>query len=85
MKISIDIDCTPEEARRFFGLPDVTPLQEAFVAEMEKRMMAGLKSMDAEALMKHWFPGSFEGWEKLQKAMWQQMTAGAKPAKKDKE
>ena len=23
MKISIDIDCTPEEARRFMGLPDV--------------------------------------------------------------
>ena len=60
MKISIDIDCTPEEARRFMGLPDVAPLQQAFVTELEKRMMAGLKSMDADSLMKLWLPSSME-------------------------
>jgi hypothetical protein len=27
MKITIDIDCTPGEARAFLGLPDVAPLQ----------------------------------------------------------
>ena len=79
MKITIDIDCSPEEARRFLGLPDVTPLQEAFVAELQKRMMSGLKSRDGEALMKLWFPSSFEGWERLQKTLWQQMAAAASP------
>jgi len=29
MKVTIDIDCTPAEARAFFGLPDVQPLQTA--------------------------------------------------------
>jgi hypothetical protein len=24
MKVHVEIDCTPEEARRFMGLPDVT-------------------------------------------------------------
>jgi len=28
MKITMNIECTPEEARRFLGLPDVTGLQE---------------------------------------------------------
>jgi hypothetical protein len=27
MKISVDVDCTPEEARRFLGLPDLTPVR----------------------------------------------------------
>ncbi|MDJ0943390.1 MAG: DUF6489 family protein [Kiloniellales bacterium] len=91
MKIRIDIDCTPEEARRFFGLPDVTQLQESVMAELEKQSLARLKSMDVDALMKQWFPSSIEGWERLQKTMWQQMTsaagaaaAGAKKADKEK-
>ena len=37
MKVSFDIDCTPEEARRMLGLPDVTPVNEALVAELTKR------------------------------------------------
>ena len=78
MKIRIDIDCTPEEARRFFGLPDVSPMQESVMAELEKQTLARLKSMDADALMKQWFPSSVEGWESLQKAMWQQMTSTAR-------
>ena len=26
MKVTVDIDCTPADARAFLGLPDVTPL-----------------------------------------------------------
>ena len=90
MKIRIDIDCTPEEARRFVGLPDVTQLQEAVMTELEKQTLARLKSMDVDTLMKQWFPSSMEGWERLQKAMWQQMTSAATGAaagakKRDKE
>ena len=80
MKIRIDIDCTPEEARRFVGLPDVTQMQEAVMAELEKQTLTRLKSMDVDTLMKQWFPSSVEGWERLQKAMWQQMTSAASGA-----
>ena len=31
MKVTVDIDCTPEEARTFFGLPDVKPMQKAMM------------------------------------------------------
>ena len=40
MKITVDVDCTPLEARQFMGLPDVEPMQKAAMAEIEKRMMA---------------------------------------------
>ena len=38
MKFKVDIDCTPDEARAFFGLPDVKPLQEALLPEVEERL-----------------------------------------------
>ena len=40
MKVTIEIDCTPLEARQFFGLPDVQPMQAALLAQMEKQLMA---------------------------------------------
>ena len=43
MKITIDVDCTPLEARQFMGLPDVEPMQKAAMAEIEKRMMTELE------------------------------------------
>ena len=77
MKISIDIDCTPEEARSFLGLPDVAPLQEALMQDMQKRMTKALDSMEPEALLKNWLPASFQGWEQMQKNFWNQMTSAA--------
>ncbi len=54
MKIRIDIDCTPAEARQFIGLPDLEPLQKAVMAEVEKRMMAELERYSPEGLLKVW-------------------------------
>jgi hypothetical protein len=34
MKVNVEIDCTPEEARRFLGLPDVSKANEAYVEAM---------------------------------------------------
>lgn len=31
MKITVEIDCTPDEARHFAGLPDVVPMQQAII------------------------------------------------------
>jgi hypothetical protein len=38
MKINIEIDCTPEEARTFMGLPDVTPANSIYVDNLAKAM-----------------------------------------------
>ena len=56
MKITVDVDCTPLEARQFMGLPDVEPMQKAAMAEIEKRMMAELERYSPEALFKAWRP-----------------------------
>jgi hypothetical protein len=87
MKIRIDIDCTPEEARAFLGLPDVGPMQESLMAEVEKRMKANLAAMDPETLLKTWLPAGLQGLEQMQKMFWSQMAAAGQGGgkKKDKE
>ena len=70
MKITIDVDCTPDEARRFLGLPDVAPMQQAMMDEIQRRMMDNLKVMDPEQMFKTWLPVGLQGWEQLQKAFW---------------
>ena len=34
MKVTVDVDCTPTEARAFLGLPDVTPIHDKYVKTM---------------------------------------------------
>lgn len=75
MKIRIDIDCTPDEARTFLGLPDVKPMQEALLRDMQERMSASLNAMDPESLLKTWMPGGYQGVEQLQKMFWNNMAA----------
>lgn len=79
MRIKIDIDCTPEEARRVLGLPDIAPMQEAMIAEIQQRMRDYLAAMDPDALLKTWLPAGLESVEQMQKAFWSQMMgAGGK-------
>ena len=54
MKVTVEIDCTPQEARTFMGLPDVSGLNEHLVNEMTKRMDANVAALQPEELMKSW-------------------------------
>jgi hypothetical protein len=72
MKISFDIDCTPEEARRFLGLPDVTPVNEAFVEELIKRAGEMAQETDAGKLMEQWMSAGVQGVGDMQKAFMEQ-------------
>ncbi|HJO97351.1 MAG: DUF6489 family protein [Rhodospirillales bacterium] len=74
MKVRIDIDCSPDEARTFFGLPAVEPMQKAMMAEVEERLKASLETMTPEDLIKTWMPAGVEGFEKMQKMFWSSMT-----------
>ena len=38
MKVNIEIDCTPEEARQFMGLPDVEQANRIYVDTIAKAM-----------------------------------------------
>jgi hypothetical protein len=79
MKIKVDVDCTPDEARAFLGLPDVKPLQETMMKELQSRMTANMGAMDPETLFKTWMPVGLQGMEQLQKMFWSQMAQAGKP------
>lgn len=72
MKFTIDIDCTPEEARAFLGLPEVAPMQAAVMEKVQEQLMANVAAMDPETLFKSWLPVGLEGLEQMQKAFWSQ-------------
>jgi hypothetical protein len=81
MKITLDIDCTPGELRDFFGMPDVKPMQEQLLKEVEERMRANLKALDPETLLKTWLPAGLKGFEQLQE-MFLGQTSGRGAGKK---
>lgn len=58
MKFTINVDCTPEEARAFLGLPDVQPVQQAVMDRLQERMLAAIDDASPENLMKTWMPFS---------------------------
>ncbi len=73
MKVTVDIDCTPEEARAFFGLPNVQPMQDVLMKKIEERTVASLDAMSPEALLKNWLPAGVQGLEQLQALFWQSL------------
>jgi hypothetical protein len=80
MKINVDIDCTPEEARTLFGLPDVKPMQEALMQQIEIRMTKTLAAMEPEALFSMWLPAGIQGLEQWQKFLWSRLAGAAASA-----
>ena len=74
MKVSIDVDCTPEEARRFLGLPDLAPVHAAYVETMKKAVSEGVTPEARGEMMKSWGPMSEAGL-----GMWNAMLEGMKP------
>lgn len=82
MKVNIEIDMTPQEARAFMGLPDVASMQGKMLEEMQARMKAAFDANDPEAMMRAWMPvGGPEAFQKFQKLMWD--TASVAMGKKD--
>lgn len=81
MKIKLDIDCTPQEARVFFGLPDVEKMQEIMMKEIQSKMMENISNIDADSMMKTWMPEGMKGLDQMQNMFWSSM-AGGKNEKK---
>ena len=76
MKVNVEVTCTPEEARAFFGLPDIKPMQDRIMGEIEERLKSSLNSMNPEQVFKTWLPASMQGVEQMQQMQqmfWQQL------------
>ncbi len=63
MVITMNIECSPAEARRFLGLPDAAAMQEELLQEYRDRMV----KLDPEELMKSWNSATGGSWEEMQK------------------
>ncbi len=79
MKFNFDIECTPEEARKFFGLPDVAPMQERVMKELEDQMQENIRNLSPEEMVKTWMPATMQGWQEMQKMFWGQMGMSGAP------
>ena len=73
MKINLEVDCTPEEARRAMGLPDLTPLHDRYLGKLMETMESGGSPEILEAMMKSWAPMGEAGMN-----FWKQMFEGGK-------
>ena len=68
MKINVEVDCTPEEARRFMGLPDFTPVHEKYIHGLMGAMDGVVAPEMLESVMKSWAPMGDAGmsfWKKM--------------------
>jgi hypothetical protein len=81
MNITINVDCTPAEAREFFGLPDLRPLQTGWLAEVEKRLTVDMQKFSPEGIARTWLSGVGADWLPN---MFGALAGQVQPAEKDK-
>ena len=90
MKITFDIECTPEDARTFLGLPDAQPMQKAMMDQLQRRLEQTIQAMDPETLVNMWLPMGLHSLEQINKSFWSQVntamtqTAGTTTPAKDR-
>jgi hypothetical protein len=74
MKINVEVDCTPEEARRAIGLPDLTPIHDKYVQALMGAMDGNMVKPELlETMMKSWMPMGDAGMQ-----FWRKMFEGGK-------
>lgn len=76
MKVTVDVDCTPEEARRFMGLPDMSSVHEIYLDKIKRSIEDGIGPDTVEAMMKAWAPMGEAGMTMLRQ-MFDQMSGNA--------
>ena len=69
MKVKLEVDCTPAEARAFLGLPDVESLNEQLVTEVKRRMDDNITAMQPDELVKTWTSFGLQAQDQFRKLM----------------
>ena len=78
MNISMNIDCTPEEARRFMGLPDMQPIHDLYLDKMKEAMTDGINPETMEKMFRAWAPMGEVGMNAWRQVL-EQMTGSGRP------
>jgi hypothetical protein len=55
MKVNVEIDCPPLEARQFLGIPDVDPMQTAASERLQQQRTSNIDKVSPESLLQSWF------------------------------
>ncbi|MBK1672676.1 DUF6489 family protein [Ectothiorhodospira shaposhnikovii] len=84
MKVTVELDATPEELRAFLGLPDVAPLQKEMMDDLSRRIREGQQGYEALALMQPMLQSGIANMDAMQKMFWQAFTQSAGDADKKK-
>jgi Family of unknown function (DUF6489) len=80
MKISVDVDLTPEELRRLFGLPDLTPIQAVVVDRITRQVEKGMDSNLLAGITRTIISGGLQSWEAYQNMLSGILSAGSRSA-----
>lgn len=78
MKVNIELDLTPEEARRFFGLPDITPLQEQIMERIQDQIKASADPAYLGKLASQMVTGGMQSVDSFQRAFLDMMSGASK-------
>jgi hypothetical protein len=69
MKVTVDVDCSPAEARAFLGLPDVTPIHDKYIKTMLEGFEGVANVEQMETLFKSFSPMGDAGVRLFQQMM----------------
>lgn len=77
MQVKVTVDATPEELRKFFGLPDVEPLQQELLDRARQMLVEGRGGVDPLAVMKPFLAPNMQGFEAMQRAFFDALASAA--------
>ncbi len=83
MNIQVNVECSPQEARAFLGLPDLQPIHDLYIQKMQQFVNEGLAPADLEKIMRSWVPFMEGGYESWSRTMMSAMTGGMMGDKRD--
>ncbi|WP_253342343.1 DUF6489 family protein [Sphingobium sp. OAS761] len=69
MKVTVDVDCSPAEARAFLGLPDVSPIHDKYVKTVLDSLEGTINVEQMETLFKSFSPLGDAGMRLFQQMM----------------
>ena len=86
MKVTIEIDINPKEARQTLGLPDLEPMQAAVIDKVQAKMETAIDGMsDPKSMFDTFFPVGIQAMDQFQNFFGGIAGAASKKSKEEDE
>lgn len=83
MQVTVNVECTPEEARTFLGLPDVSPIHDKYIQSMLETMDGTVNMDQMENLFRSFSPMGDAGMRLFKQMMDLGLSSASGGGKKD--